>query len=286
MKEMIAMLKGINQWCYPEGTSLKDVFEFSKEAGFEAIELNLYNSGGIGLTMDTSPGEAEAIVTLASSYGLQLRSISTGLLWQSPLSSPDSNIREQGRKVILKQLELASVMGIDTVLVVPGSVSKDVSYDDCYNRSQEELKKVLVEAEKRQVAIGIENVWNKFLLSPLEMARYIDELDSDYATAYFDVGNVLQFGFPEQWIRILGKRISKVHVKDFSTAVGNITGFVPLLAGDVNWPAVVDALEEIGYNDTITAELSPYAINPKQLPNDTARHMDVIFASSSKVRNF
>ena len=280
------MLKGINQWCYPEGTSLKDVFEFSKEAGFEAVELNLYNSGGIGLTMDTTPGEAEAIVTLASSYGLQLRSISTGLLWQSPLSSPDSNVREQGRKVILKQLELASVMGIDTVLVVPGSVSKDVSYDDCYKRSQEELKKILVEAEKRQVAIGIENVWNKFLLSPLEMARYIDELDSDYATAYFDVGNVLQFGFPEQWIRILGKRISKVHVKDFCTAVGNITGFVPLLAGDVNWPAVVEALEEIGYSDTITAELSPYAINPKQLPNDTAHHMDVILASSSKVRNF
>lgn len=279
------MLKGINQWCYPDGTSLEDVFEFSKEAGFDAVELNLYQPGEIGLTMDTTPGEAEEIVNLASSYGLQLRSISTGLLWQNPLSSPNANVREQGRKVISKQLELASVMGIDTVLVVPGSVSKDVSYDDCYNRSQEELKKVLVEAEKRQVALGIENVWNKFLLSPMEMARYIDELQSDFAKAYFDVGNVLQFGFPEQWIRILGKRISKVHVKDFSTAVGNITGFVPLLAGDVNWPAVVEALEEIGYNDTLTAELSPYAINPKQLPIDTACHMDVILASSSKVRN-
>jgi L-ribulose-5-phosphate 3-epimerase len=285
MKELFAMLKGINQWCYPEGTSLENVFTFSKEAGFDAVELNLYNSDGIGLTMDTTPREAEAIVNLALSYGLQLRSISTGLLWQSPLSSPHAEVREQGRKVIVKQIELASAMGIDTVLVVPGSVTPDVSYDDCYNRSQEELKKVLVEAEKRQVAIGIENVWNKFLLSPLEMARYIDELDSDYAKAYFDVGNVLQFGYPEQWIRILGKRISKVHVKDFSTKVGNITGFVPLLAGDVNWLAVVAALEEIGYNDTITAELSPYAINPRQLPNDTARHMEVILASRSKVKN-
>jgi hexulose-6-phosphate isomerase len=135
------------------------------------------------------------------------------------------------------------------------------------------------------VAIGIENVWNKFLLSPLEMARYIDELNSDFAKAYFDVGNVLQFGYPEQWIRILGKRINKVHVKDFSTKVGNITGFVPLLAGDVNWPAVVEALEEIGYDDVITAELSPYTIGPKQLPIDTARHMDVILASHDKVKN-
>ncbi|WP_338788715.1 sugar phosphate isomerase/epimerase family protein [Metabacillus sp. FJAT-53654] len=279
------MLKGINQWCYPEGTSLEEVFEYSKEAGFDAIELNLYDSGGIGLTMDTTPGEADAIVKLALSYGLQLRSLSTGLLWQNQLSSANENVREQGRKIILKQIELASVMGIDTVLVVPGSVTQDVSYDDCYKRSQEELKKVLDEAEKRQVAIGIENVWNKFLLSPLEMARYIDELNSEYAKAYFDVGNVLQFGYPEQWIRILGKRISKVHVKDFSTKVGNITGFVPLLAGDVNWSAVVEALEEIGYDDVITAELSPYAIGPKQLPIDTARHMEVILASQSKVKN-
>jgi hexulose-6-phosphate isomerase len=138
---MVAMLKGINQWCYPEGTSLEEVFEYSKEAGFDAIELNLYDSGGIGLTMDTTPGEAEAIVKLALSYGLQLRSLSTGLLWQSPLSSANENVREQGRKIILKQIELASVMGIDTVLVVPGSVTQDVSYDDCYKRSQEELKK-------------------------------------------------------------------------------------------------------------------------------------------------
>jgi L-ribulose-5-phosphate 3-epimerase len=282
---MVAMLKGINQWCYPEGTPLEEVFAYSKEAGFDAIELNLYDSDGIGLTMDSTPGEAEAITKLALSYGLQLRSLSTGLLWQSPLSSVNGNVREQGRKIILKQIELASVMGIDTVLVVPGSVTQDVSYDDCYNRSQEELKKVLDEAEKRQVAIGIENVWNKFLLSPLEMARYIDELNSDFAKAYFDVGNVLQFGYPEQWIRILGKRISKVHVKDYSTKVGNITGFVPLLAGDVNWPAVVEALEEIGYEDVITAELSPYTIGPKQLPIDTARHMEVILASHNKVKN-
>src|SRR5690606_30036891 len=110
---------------------------------------------------------------------------------------------------------------------------------------------------------------------PLEMARYIDELDSEYIGAYFDVGNVLQFGFPEQWINILGKRIFKVHVKDFSTSVGNITGFVPLLAGDVDWKAVKSALEEIGYEDTLTAELSPYALCPSTLADDTSRHLEL-----------
>jgi L-ribulose-5-phosphate 3-epimerase len=277
------MLKGINQWCYPEGTPLEKVFEYSSTAGFDAVELNLYPVGSVGLTMDTTVQEAVSIVKLAASYGLKIPSISTGLLWQTPLSSPDEKVREQGRSVVLKQLELASAMGIDSILVVPGSVSKDVSYEDCYVRSQEELKKIIGEVEKVKVNIGIENVWNKFLLSPLEMARYIDELGSDYIKAYFDVGNVLQFGFPEQWIRILGDRICKVHVKDFSTQVGNITGFVPLLSGDVDWPAVKEALDEIGYNDVITAELSAYSINPYQLAEDTARHMDVILKSNSKV---
>lgn len=279
------MLKGINQWCYPDGTSLEKVFEFSCKVGFDAVELNLYPPDGVGLTMETTVREAERIANLAASYGLKLKSISTGLLWQFPLSSPDESVREQGRKVIFKQLELANTMGIDSILVVPGVVTKEVSYEDCYGRSQEELKKIVDEAERLQVNIGIENVWNKFLLSPIEMARYIDEIGSEYAKAYFDVGNVLQFGFPEQWIRILGKRICKVHVKDFNTQVGNIAGFVPLLAGDVDWAAVKKALDEIEYDDVLTAELAPYSINPYQLAEDASRHMDVILASGSTVGN-
>ncbi|AXI10451.1 TIM barrel protein [Oceanobacillus sp. 143] len=268
------MLKGINQWCYPEGTPLEQVFAYSRDAGFDAVELNLNPAGDVGLKMDTTAAEAKEIVQLASSYNLKLRSLSTSLLWKSPLSDPSENVREQGRKVVEKQIELAAAMNVDTILVVPGVVDENTSYVDCYNRSQEVLKKIIPFAEEHHVHIGIENVWNKFLLSPLEMARYIDELNSDYVGAYFDVGNVLQFGYPEQWIRILGKRIRKVHVKDFSTAVGNITGFVPLLAGDVNWKEVYKALVEIGYDDTITAELSPHLIDPCSLAFDTANHME------------
>ncbi|MGM0838380.1 MAG: sugar phosphate isomerase/epimerase family protein [Bacillota bacterium] len=270
------MLKGINQWCYPEGTPLEKVFEYSRDAGFDAVELNVNPEGGIGLTMNTTIGEAKKIVELASSYKLQIRSISTGLLWESTLADPSTRVREHGRTVVEKQIELAAAMGIDTILVVPGMVSEVISYKDCYERSQDELRKILPLAEKYSVCIGIENVWNKFLLSPLEMARYIDELESENVGAYFDVGNVLQFGYPEQWIRILGDRIKKVHVKDFRNAVGNIKGFVPLLAGDVNWKKVYEALVEIGYDDTLTAELSPYAIDPRILAIDTARHLEMI----------
>ncbi|UAL53643.1 sugar phosphate isomerase/epimerase [Bacillus sp. CMF21] len=273
------MLKGINQWCYPDGTSLEKIFEYSYEAGFEAVELNVYEEGGIGLTMETAAQEAAAIVKMAEKYGLKLPSLSTGLLWKAPLSSPDENVREKGRSIVKKQIELAEAMGIGTVLVVPGVVNEETSYAECYERSQIELRKLAAFAEEKKVHIGIENVWNKFLLSPLEMARYIDEIESQYAGAYFDVGNVLQFGYPEQWIRILNDRIRKVHVKDFRTSIGNITGFVSLLAGDVNWAAVMKALKEIKYDDVLTAELSPYLIAPQELANDTARQMDVILSS-------
>lgn len=273
------MLKGINQWCYSEGTPLEKVFEYSRNAGFDAVELNLNPVGDVGLTLETSKQEAEKIAKLASQYGIQLRSLSTALLWQTPLSSPDEGIRKQGIAVVKKMLEVASYIGMDTILVVPGLVTSEVSYDDCYRRSQEALKQIITTAEKYNVKIGIENVWNKFLLSPLEMARYIDELDSDFVGAYFDVGNILQFGYPEQWIKILGQRIFKIHIKDFNTRIGNSAGFTTLLAGDVNWIAVRHELEKIGYQDTLTAELSPYELCGYTLANDTARHIDIIINS-------
>lgn len=270
------MLKGINQWCFPEKTPLEKVFEYSRDAGFDAVELNLNEAGGIGLTVETTKEDALKIKALATQYKLALKSLSTSLLWKMPLCSPDEQIRQQGIQVIEKMLEIASYIGMDTILVVPGAVSDQVSYEECYKRSQESIREIIPKAEKCGVKIGIENVWNKFLLSPLEMVRYIDEFGSDYVGAYFDVGNVLQFGYPEQWIRLLGKRILKVHVKDFNTSVGNGAGFVPLLAGDVNWNAVIDALQEIDYEDTLTAELSPYLFCPRTLADDVTRHLDVI----------
>jgi L-ribulose-5-phosphate 3-epimerase len=270
------MIKAINQWGFTDGTSLDRILQCTKEAGFDAIELNLNPPGSVGLTLETTASEAEKIGTAVRNYGLQLRSLSTGLLWSSSLSSKDESIRQEGIRIVTKQIELAEILGMDTVLVVPGVVNAETSYDECYRNSQEAIRRLIPLAEKSQVNIGIENVWNKFLLSPLEMANFIDELQSPYIGCYFDVGNVLQFGYPEQWIRILNQRIRKVHIKDFNTQVGNTNGFVPLLSGDVNWDAVRNALCEIGYSDVITAELSPYKKAPLQMLMDTSSQMDVI----------
>ncbi|MCL6442906.1 MAG: sugar phosphate isomerase/epimerase [Alicyclobacillus sp.] len=267
------MKVGINQWCFPDGTPLDQVLEMSARAGFDGVELNLYGPGAVGLTLETSATEARQIQRQASDAGLELRSLSTGLLWQTPLSDPDPEVRAKGRQVVEKQIELAAVMGADTVLVVPGLVNRTVSYEDCYARAQEMVGKLAAVAERSGVRIGIENVWNKFLLSPMDMVRFIDGIGSKWVGAYFDVGNVLQFGFPEQWISSLGNRIFKVHVKDFLQSVGNINGFVPLLAGDVSWQAVRQALVDVGYDDYLTAELAPYSYYSDQLIIDTALHI-------------
>jgi hexulose-6-phosphate isomerase len=181
-----------------------------------------------------------------------------------------------------KQLESAAVLGADTILVVPGAVGVDfiknsevVSYDKAYDYALEAFNELKCEAEKLKVSIGIENVWNKFLLSPLEMRDFIDKIHSEFVGSYFDVGNVINNGYPEQWIRILGNRIKKVHIKDFRRSVGNISGFVDLLSGDVNFHEVVKSLNDIGYSGYVTAEMDSNYEN--QIVYATSSAMNVIF---------
>jgi len=278
------MLKGVNQWCFAEGTPLDTVFAVSKQAGYDAVELNLYEgSDSIGLHVDITAARAEAIGKQAQDHGVQLRSLSCGLFGSMPLSSPDESVRARGRKLIEKQIELAALLGIRSILVIPGFVNNDVSYEDCYSRSLEEMKKIVPLAERRHVLVGIENVGNRFLLSPLEMIRYIDALDSTHVGSYFDVGNVLPFGgIPQMWIRLLRRRIFNVHVKDFRLRIGNPSGLVPLLSGDTDWQQVREALLEVGYDDTVTAEVAPYAQAPHQAVFDSARHIEVILGGAAR----
>ena len=274
------MKKGINRWAFGK-SNVKESISKAKELNFESIELDLEAEGEI--TLASQEKELLEIKKFAEDSGLEISSILAALLWKYPLTSPDKATAEKGKDVVKKAVEIAFIFQADTVLVIPGVVGSvllsptDVQpYDRVYKKSQEVLKELALFAKERQVYLGVENVWNKFLLSPTEMRNFIDEIDEEYVQGYFDVGNVLLYGYPEHWIRVLGKRIKKVLFKDFRTSVGTLDGFVNLLEGDVNWPEVMAAFKEIGYDGYLTAEYFPYKFHPEQLPVDISNAMDKI----------
>ncbi|MGI5899226.1 MAG: sugar phosphate isomerase/epimerase family protein [Christensenellales bacterium] len=271
------MKKAISVWAFPSDWSLDRIFQTAKEAGFDGVEVALAEGGEVSL--QSSQQDMERVKALADKHGLELFSVATGLYWSYSLTSNDAQVREKAKNIVKKQLQVAKWLGCNDILVVPGLVSGDVDYETAYNRAFEALNELKHDAETLQVAIGVENVWNKFLLSPLEMRDFIDKIDSSYVGVYFDVGNVLYSGYPEQWIRILSGRIRKVHFKDFSTKIGNITGFVDLLSGDVDYPAVKKALDDIGYDGWVTAEVNTYKHFPHQQAHGTAAAMRQILGS-------
>ncbi|HHV94303.1 MAG TPA: sugar phosphate isomerase/epimerase [Firmicutes bacterium] len=274
------MKKGINRWSMPADWSIEKCIAEAGNAGFQGVELVLEETGELSLESDER--QLKAIGEMARKAGIELKSLATGLFWKYPLSARDPKVQEKAKEIVVKALTAAQWLGADTILVVPGVVaapfaaSERVPYQEVWDRSLGALRELAPEAEKRSVHIGIENVWNRFLLSPIEMREFIDAVGSDYVGAYFDVGNVLLYGFPEDWIRILGFRIKKVHFKDFRISVGTLDGFVNLLAGDVNWPEVMTAFAEIGYADYVYAELTPYRYHSAALIDDISRAMDWI----------
>lgn len=216
-------------------------FQLLRDAGFEGVELLSPND------LDT-----DEVLKARDKTGLVIHGVSGSEHWSSPLSSPDSAVVEKGLKAIHREIQDVKTYGGTTVLVVPAVVTKTVSHRDAYKRSQEHIRSLLPDAEKAGVKLAIEEVWNKFLLSAPEMARYIDEFQSDAVGAYFDVGNVVEYGFPQEWIRELGKRILKVHIKEY--AKPKRFGY-ELGEGEIDWPEVVAALREVGYDGWITAEV-------------------------------
>lgn len=275
------MKKGISIWAFPAGTTLSDAFRMAKEAGFDGVEVALSEKGE--LTFDTTSEQLADIKADADRNGITLYSVATSVYWQYPFTSPDPKIMDTAMKYARCQINMAKALGCDSVLVVPGVVSGagerfgDIPYDKAYDRALACMKGLAPLAEKAGIALGIENVWNKFLLSPLEMRDFVDA-SGHGAYAYFDVGNVLVSGYPEHWIDILGGRICKVHIKDFNRKIGNITGFVDLFAGDVNFAAVMAALRRAKYDDFITAEVSPYAAAPELLLRNVSAAMDKILS--------
>lgn len=275
------MKKGINIWSFPAQPLAKS-FALAKDAGFDGVEVGLLAEGEVSL--GSTESELLAVKQAAKDNGIELYSVATGLYWDFWLTADDPAERQAAKDVVKRHLEVAKVLDCDTILVVPGSVHAEfvapgrvVDYADAYGRALEALTGLKEDAERLQINIGIENVWNQFLTSPLEMRDFIDKIDSPFVGSYFDVGNVLFNGHPEHWIKILGDRIKKVHFKDYRVAAGGLHGFVDLLAGDVDYPAVMKALESIGYDGWVSAEMIPnYKHYTETIIYNTSNAMDRI----------
>ena len=241
--------KAVNLGMVKEGASLEEKFKAAKDAGFDGLEIDAPNKL-----------DRDGLLRARDASGLAIHGVVCSSHWSSPLSDPNPDVRAKGLKGLEAAIDDAKACGAETVLLVPAVVTKAVSYADAYPRSQEEIRKAVPRAEAAKVLIAIENVWNQFLQSPLEMAKYIDEFKSPSVCSYFDVGNVINYGWPEHWVRALGKRIRRLHIKEFSRkkrdAEGLWKGFnVELLEGDNDWPAVMKALSEVGFEGWATAEV-------------------------------
>jgi hexulose-6-phosphate isomerase len=221
---------------------------------------------------------------MADDVGISLYSVACGLYWDYSLTSDDENERKKAEEIVKKEIDMAKALGCESCLIVPGTVCADfvdpnkvVDYSTAYERSLEFFSRIKTYAENAKVEIGLENVWNKFLVSPLEMRDFIDKIGSDYVGSYLDIGNVLYNGYPEHWIKALGKRIKKVHFKDYRKVAGGLHGFVDLLAGDVNYPAVMAELKKVGYDGWVTAEMIPnYKYHTEAIIYNTSFAMDKI----------
>jgi len=282
---LVPALAPLAQAVEPSSTPIKKAVKIGMVAGDQPLveKFKLLKSLGYdGVEMDSPSSHKQADVLRARDEAdLPIHGVVDSVHWRDTLSHPDSAVRARGVEGLRTAIRDSKAYGGTTVLLVPAVVNTEVSYDQAYERSQQEIRKALPLAEELDIKICFENVWNQFLLSPLETARYIDEFNSPYIGAYFDVGNVVNYGWPEQWIRILGKRIVKLDIKEFSRkrrdSEGLWKGFdVELGEGDCNWPAVMAALRETGYEGWGTAEVPG---GDADRLRDIAARMDRCFAS-------
>ncbi len=267
------MKKGICYGCIPAEGGAAQRLAAVRAAGFDGVELTFAAVGEGPLTMGLGGADIDALRHLVASHGLQATSVmGGGLLRDAPLVAADAAVRERGVSNLRLGLRIAARLGADTILVHPGQLRPDARYDDAFGWLVDALRALRPDLEATGVGLAVENVWNKFLLSPLEMRELIDRVDHPLVGAYFDVGNVVAFGYPQQWLRILGPRVRRVHLKDFRGRPGQLGGFCQLMDGDVDWPAVVAALVAIGYDGYLTSEVGGVGLE------ETARRIDRIMA--------
>jgi hexulose-6-phosphate isomerase len=244
--------KAVKYGMIQAGATIRDKFELIKRLGFLGVEVD--SPSGIN---------REEALKAASETGIKIHGVIDSVHWRDTLSHADENVRARGLKALMTALDDAKFYGADTVLLVPGVVNDNVTYDQCYSRSQAEIRKAIPAAEKLGVKIAIEVVWNNFITKPEQLIQYVDDLKSPCVGAYFDCSNMLKYGVPSaEWIRKLGKRMLKFDFKGYSIAKAKAMknewkGFdVGIGEGDENWPEVMKALGEIGYDGWATAEVA------------------------------
>ena len=248
---------------------LTDKFELARDLGFDGVEMDSPNE----LSLDD-------VLAVKEASGLEIPGVVDSAHWRDTLGDPDPEVRARGVAGLETALRDAEAYGATTVLLVPAVVNKKISYLDAYERSQAEIRKVLPLAEELGISIAFENVWNQFLLSPLEAARYVDEFESERVGWFMDIGNIVNYGWPEQWVRILGDRILKLDFKEFSRTKrdqeGLWKGFCALGEGECDWPDVMRALDEIGYEGWASAEVRG---GDRERLLEISEWMDAILAS-------
>jgi len=270
--------KGICYGCIDEGATFEERLAVTRRAGYDGVELSFGTAGEAPLHLEMDRAAIEHLRGTMERHGLAAPSLMSGAtLRDTPILHADPDVRRRAVGNLTAGLERAAWLGAGTVLVHPGQLKPDMRYDEAWRWTVQTLKELIPGCERTGVGLGLENVWNKFLLAPTEMRQLLDEVNHPLIGCYLDTANMLLYGYAEQWVPIVGRRIRKVHVKDFKRERGG-GRFCQLLTGDCNYPAVMHELRAIGYDDYLTSEVSRGERGEGQTMAGTAGRMDQIIA--------
>jgi hexulose-6-phosphate isomerase len=263
---------GLNEMAFPHDDRA-EAFAVAADAGYDGVEPALDHEDELG-----NPDALADLRALADDHDLAIPSVLSGLFWEYPLSSTDPETRRRGVELGRELLRAADELGADTVLVVPASIDEDTPYEAGYENALAGVQELAGLADELGLILAVENVWNDFLYSPLEYRSFVaSAAEAGPVGAYFDVGNALRFGRPEDWIDVLGDHLAAVHVKDYDTDVDTIDGFTYPLQGDVDWDAVVDALDDADYDGWVTPEVPPYETRGERMPAQVLDNLRAVF---------
>lgn len=253
-KDLGEMRKAIMANTFPSGMPLADQFHVSAGAGFAGIEIGLAREGFFSI--DGDPADIATVARLAHDTGLAISGMLAGPLGQIPPTSNDATVRAEAARVVRRTIEVAPDLGVDTLLLIPGRVEIDVPYGVAWDRALAFVRDLIPDCERHAITLAVENVWNRMIYSPIEMRHFVETIGHPLVGVYWDAGNHAPYTWPQHWPPVLGNHIRRVHVKGFNTNAGPTwPGFVRLLDGTIDWPAVMASLRDIRYDGWVTIEI-------------------------------